>query len=82
MKTAISIPDDLFKSVNELSIEMHLSRSHIFADAVMAYLHQQKSEKMLRAINKVYSRAETGEEAAVRKQAKKLYTKTLKNTQW
>jgi metal-responsive CopG/Arc/MetJ family transcriptional regulator len=82
MKTAISIPNDLFKSVDELSAEMDLSRSQIFADAMRAYLHQRKSEKMLRAINEVYSCPETEEEAMVRKQSKKRYVKTLKHAQW
>ena len=68
--------------MDELAAETHLSRSQIFADAVRAYLHQRKNEKMLRVLNEVYSDAETEEEAAVRKQAKKRYAKTLKGAQW
>jgi len=68
--------------VDELAAETHRSRSQIFADAVRAYLHQRKNEKMLRALNEVYSDAETGEEATVRKQAKKRYAKTLKGDKW
>ncbi len=81
MKTAISIPDDLFKSVDELAAESHRSRSQVFADAVTAYLHQWKNEKMLKALNEIYSDAETEEETKVRKQAKKRYAKTLKGSQ-
>jgi len=82
MKTAISIPDDLFKSVEELAKESHSSRSQIFADAVRAYLHQRQNEKMLRALNEVCSEAETEEETATRKRAKKRYAKTLKGDKW
>ena len=33
MKTAISIPDELFNKVDELASELHLSRSQVFTDA-------------------------------------------------
>ena len=82
MKTVISIPDDLFKSVDELAAESHRSRSQVFADAVRAYLHQRKNEKMLKALNEVYSDAETEEETTIRRQAKKRYAKTLKAAKW
>ena len=82
MKTAISIPDELFEKVDELAAESHRSRSQIFADAVRAYLDQRKSESMLKALNEVYSEVETGEEASVRKGAKKRYAKTLKGSKW
>ena len=82
MKTSISIPDDLFKGVNDLSAETHLSRSQIFADAVRAYLDQRKNEKMLRAINAVYSSVETEEETAVRERARKRYVGIVKRTPW
>ena len=68
--------------MDELAAESHRSRSQVFADAVRAYLHQRKNEKMLSALNEVYSGAETEEEGAVRKQAKKRYAKTLKGDKW
>jgi metal-responsive CopG/Arc/MetJ family transcriptional regulator len=38
MKTAISIPDDLFKEVEEIVKEQHSSRNALFTIAVREYL--------------------------------------------
>ena len=66
MKTAISIPDELFNKVDELASELHLSRSQVFTDAVIEYLERQQNLKILEAINKVYSEDETEVEKRLR----------------
>ncbi|MBI5197535.1 MAG: ribbon-helix-helix protein, CopG family [Nitrospirae bacterium] len=82
MKTAISLPDDLFEMVEELSEELHLSRSRIFSDAVRDYIAKRRSEEILRQLNEVYSEAETEEDKTTRKQAKKHYARSLKAEKW
>ncbi|MBI4715073.1 MAG: ribbon-helix-helix protein, CopG family [Nitrospirae bacterium] len=82
MKTAISIPDDLYEMVEELSEKLHLSRSRIFSEAVRDYLAKRRNEEILRQINVVYSEAETEEDKTIRKHAKKRYTRTLKAEKW
>lgn len=82
MKTAISIPDDLFKTVEELAAELHLSRSQVFADAVRDYINRRRNKIILEAINKVYSDTETEQETELRKQSKKHYAKSLKAEKW
>ena len=82
MKTAISLPDDLFEKVNELAEELHLSRSRIFTEAVRDYIARRKNEKILQALNKVYSKPEPEEDKMLRKQGKKRYAKTLKVEKW
>ena len=78
MKTAVSLPDDLFEKVEELAEELHLSRSRIFAEAVRDYITKQKNEEILRTLNQVYSEAETEAEKTVRRRSKRLYARTLK----
>ena len=41
MKTAISIPDDLFREVEACSRRLKLSRSRLFASAAREYLARQ-----------------------------------------
>ena len=82
MKTAVSLPDDLFEKVDQLAEELHLSRSRIFAEAVRDYIAKQKNEEILRTLNQVYSEAETEEEKTVRKKNKKRYARTLKAEKW
>lgn len=82
MKTAISIPDDLFKTVEELAEELHLPRSQVFADAVRDYIERHRNKKILDTLNKVYPEAETEQERELRKQSKKRYAKLLKAEEW
>jgi len=82
MKTAISIPDELFNKVDELAAELHLSRSQIFTEAVMEYLKRQQNMKILDAINKVYSEDDTEEEKRLREEGKKHYAGLLKDEKW
>jgi hypothetical protein len=54
MKTAISIPDRLFKSSERAAKKMRVSRSRFFSDAVSHYLHNiEKSDVTLR-LNEIY----------------------------
>jgi predicted transcriptional regulator len=41
MKTAISIPDDLFEEVERFSRRLKVSRSRLFTDAAREYLARQ-----------------------------------------
>lgn len=42
MKTAISIPDELFREVELCSRRLKVSRSHLFAEAVREYLARRR----------------------------------------
>lgn len=82
MKTAISISDDLFKRVEEVAGELHISRSQVFADAVRDYIEKHRNEKILETLNEVYSEAETEEERRHRMQSKRRHAKLLKAEKW
>lgn len=73
MKTAISIPDDLFKKVDQLAEEKKTSRSQIFCNAVTLYLEQIRSQKLLEELNSAYSHEDTSEEKLVRKKSSEYY---------
>ncbi len=82
MKTAISIPDNVFKDIDKLSKELHCSRSQILTDAAREYIEKLKNEKILKALNKAYSEKETEPEAELRRKGKKHYAKLLKGDRW
>lgn len=79
MKTAISLPDELFEKVEQLAEELRLSRSRIFTEAVRDYIARRRDEEILQALNRVYSETETKEEKTLRKQSKKHYARS---TRW
>ena len=77
MKTAISVPDEMFKEIEKVAKERRSSRSEVFVIAVKEYLEKRKSGKLLDAINEASVAAETAEEYKVRQKSKKRYGKTV-----
>lgn len=77
MKTAISVPDEMFKEVEKVAKERHSSRSEVFVTAVREYLEKRKSGKLLEAINEASLAAETSDEYQVRQKSKKRYGRTV-----
>jgi len=73
MKTAISIPDDLFKEVDRLAKEKKTSRSQVFSEAVKLYLKKNKSQKLLEELNSAYAHEETTEEKLIQKKSTEYY---------
>lgn len=55
MKTAISIPDDLFSSADSLARKLGISRSRLFATALAEYLARHRTAKVTERLNAVYA---------------------------
>ena len=53
MKTAISIPDDLFADAEELARELKKSRSRLYGDAVREYVARHSAESVTAALDRV-----------------------------
>ncbi len=77
MKTAISIPDQLFKEVEKFAQEHNYSRSEVFVIAIKDFLEKLQSKKLLEAINRAYSDVELQEEKTIREESKKHYSKRV-----
>lgn len=60
MKTAVSIPDELFGMAERLARRTRKSRSRLFADALREYVARRSPEKVTEAMDQ--SLAEIGEE--------------------
>ncbi len=58
MKTAISVPNDVFKSVDTFAQKKHLSRSALFTMAVTEFLSHHHEEDVTEQLNKVYGKQE------------------------
>lgn len=82
MKTAISIPDEIFKDIEKLSKKLRCPRSRILTEAAREYIEKMKNNDIFEAINKVYSGEETEQEKQLRRKSKKLYAKLLKGEKW
>jgi hypothetical protein len=53
MKTAVSIPDDIFKKAERLARRMNKSRSQLFSNALADYVARHSSDQITEAMNQV-----------------------------
>jgi metal-responsive CopG/Arc/MetJ family transcriptional regulator len=56
MKTAISLPDDLFQSADALAKRLGVSRSELYATAVAEFLAKHQHAKVTERLDQVYGR--------------------------
>ena len=54
MKTAVSIPDPLFKEAERLTKRLRIPRSQLYARALEAYIARQRSKGIKEALDEVY----------------------------
>ena len=66
MKTAISLPDELFLSANELAKRQGVSRSELYATAVSEYLAKHRDEDVTAKLNEVFADEPSGLNPALR----------------
>jgi metal-responsive CopG/Arc/MetJ family transcriptional regulator len=53
MKTAVSIPDQVFEEVERLAVELKTSRSELYTRAVREYLARHAPDRLTDAMNRV-----------------------------
>lgn len=53
MKTAVSIPDDLFRRADELAERLGKSRSEIYREALADYIERRDSAAVTGALNEI-----------------------------
>lgn len=54
MKTAVSLPDDLFASAEALAQRLGVTRSHLFATAVAEFVAKHQGRKVTERLDAIY----------------------------
>ena len=73
MKTAISLPDDLFQSADALARRLGVSRSELYATAVAEFLAKHHDTKVTERLDQVYGQQPSRLERPLRRgQARSL----------
>ena len=78
MKTAVSIPDDVFNEAETLARELKTSRSDIYARALAAFVGDHSSERVTEALNAALTTIERQADPAVTAAAHRI----LRNVEW
>ncbi len=74
MKTAVSIPDELFKEAEKIAKQRGVSRSELYAEALRKIVNEEVS----RQLNEVYANLDSSLEPAWQAQASRM----LKDSEW
>lgn len=59
MKTAVSVPDDIFKRADRLARRQRKSRSRLYSDAVTEYVARHDPDWITERLNDVAERVDT-----------------------
>jgi predicted transcriptional regulator len=78
MKTAISIPDKVFRDAERLAERLQKSRSQIYTEAVAEYLARHDPDAITEQINAVCDEVDTRPDPFVAAAARRI----LERTEW
>ena len=78
MKTAVSIPNDLFYGAERLARRTRRSRSRLFSDALREYLSRHAPDKVTESMDQALSEIGEDQDPFVSVAARR----TLERTQW
>jgi len=56
MKTAVSVPDELFRLAETTARRLRVSRSKLYATAIAEFLQRQQTDTVTERLNEVYLR--------------------------
>jgi metal-responsive CopG/Arc/MetJ family transcriptional regulator len=78
MKTAVSLPDDIFRQAERLARRLKKSRSQLYREAVAEYIARHEPEQITEAMNRVAEQVETKLPPVSRAAARRI----LESTEW
>lgn len=55
MKTAISVPDEVFEAADRAARKLGVSRSELYSTAVHEYIERHKTEDVTSRLNEIYA---------------------------
>ena len=67
MKTAISIPDEIYQTAELLARQRHLSRSALFTNAIAEFIQRHRHDDVTERLNQVYSQTPSTLDPVLRK---------------
>jgi Arc/MetJ-type ribon-helix-helix transcriptional regulator len=76
MKTAVSIPDDVFEKVERLARRARKSRSEVFSAALREYVARHAPDEVTESFNQVCDRLGEQDDVFVRAAARRLLEKS------
>jgi metal-responsive CopG/Arc/MetJ family transcriptional regulator len=80
MKTAVSIPDRVFHSAEELAARLGVSRSELYAKALASLVEKHREDLITTRLNEVYGPGR--EESSLEREVVALQSRSLLREKW
>ncbi len=80
MKTAISIPDPIFRSAEELAARLGVSRSELYVKAIISLVEKHREDLVTAQLNQVYGPG--GEASSLEPEVASIQRRSLKPEKW
>lgn len=78
MKTAISLPDDLFGQAETMAAQLRVSRSELYSRALQEFLARHAPDRITEALDAFYEAFDAPQDQFVKVAAQR----TLKQSEW
>ena len=76
MKTAISIPDEVFRSADQLAHRLGVSRSELYTKAVAELVAKSRDDVVTSRLNEIYG--DSGEDSSLDEEVSLLQHRSLR----
>lgn len=78
MKTAVSIPDDVFEQAERLARRARRSRSQVYSEALREYVARHSPDEVTEALDRVFAEVDQGKDDFMSAAAMRV----LERTEW
>jgi len=78
MKSAVSVPDDVFEGAERLAKRLKVSRSELYSRALREYLARHSPDEVWQALDALFEELDTGADDFVREAGRRV----LEVTDW
>lgn len=78
MKTAVSIPDDIFEEAERLAADLETSRSQLYSRALREFVSRHSPDRLTEAMNRVVDTVGTEVDEFSRRAARRV----LEQVEW
>ena len=78
MKTAISVPDSIFRAAEKLTKRLGVSRSRLYSQAVERYIQHFDDDAITTKLNEAYSSESSTLEPALQS----IQTRSVRKSEW
>lgn len=80
MKTAISVPDRVFRSAEQLAARLGISRSELYSKALAALVEKHRDDLVTARLNEVYGSAP--QSSQLDRELLRLQSRSLMRDKW